>query len=68
MFNKFQQLFLQIMENNCAGPGGVFGPNDAWSPENVNNNDTRATMSVVNWKKKKRKKTPLIKRNMKGSL
>lgn len=71
MSTKFQQLFLQLMEDNSAAPGGAFGPNDAWSPENAPNNDTRATMSVVNWgkgKKEKKKKFPLIKRNLNRSL
>jgi hypothetical protein len=68
MSTKFQQLFQQIMEDNSAGAGGVFGNTNAWSSENVDSVDTKATMSVVNWKNKKKKKTPLIRRNLKGSL
>jgi hypothetical protein len=56
------------MEDNSAGAGGVFGNTNAWSSENVDSVDTKATMSVVNWKNKKKKKTPLIRRNLKGSL
>jgi hypothetical protein len=67
MFNKFQQLFLKLMSENTAGPGGVFGSGDAWSPENQSSIDTRATMSIVNWKNKK-KKNRLTKRKLDRSL
>jgi hypothetical protein len=58
------------MEDNSAGVGGVFGSVDAWGPENIDKVDTRATMSVVNWgkKKNKNKKFPVIKRKMTREL
>jgi hypothetical protein len=72
MSTKFQQLFLQLMEDNSAAPGGVFGSNDAYaSPENL---DTKFSMaitgksSVKGPKNKKKKKFPLIRRNLNRSL
>lgn len=65
MSTKFQQLFLQLMEDNTVG--GVLGTGDAWSKTNIDKVDTRATMSIVG-KGKKKKKFPLIKRNLPGGL
>jgi hypothetical protein len=67
MSDQFQQLFLKLMQENTAGPGGVFGDVNAWSAENQNSVDTRATMSIVNWKNKK-KKNKLTKRKFDRSL
>jgi len=71
MSTKFQQLFLQLMEDNSAAPGGAFGPNDAWSSKNITNKEKKTTKYVLNWgkgKKEKKKKFPLIKRNLNRSL
>jgi hypothetical protein len=65
MLQNFQRLVNQILENTAA-PGGVFGPNNAYSAENIDKLDTRATMSVVGSgsKKKKKKKMPLMRRTL----
>jgi hypothetical protein len=75
MTNNFQQLFLQILEDNSAAPGGAFGPNDAYSPENSPNLDTKMSMYITGGgnptKKKKKQKSPkfpLIRRNLNRSL
>lgn len=68
MFNKFQQLFLQIMENNTAAPGGAFGDANAWSPENQSNNDTRTTMALCGKSAITNKKRRLKKRNLSRTL
>jgi hypothetical protein len=66
MSTKFQQLFLQIMEDNSSSPGGVFGPNDAYS--DANNVDTKFSMAIAGKKISKKKKMPLIRRNLNRSL
>ena len=65
MSTKFQQLFQQIMEDNTVA--GVLGTTSAWSADNIDDTDTRATMSIVG-KNKKKKKFPLIKRRLPGGL
>lgn len=65
MSTKFQQLFFQIMEDNTVA--GALGSVSAWSPENIDKTDTRATMSIAG-KNKKKKRFPLIKRRLPGGL
>jgi len=74
MSSKFQQLFLQILEDvgNSAGPGGSFGPNDAYSnPDNI---DTKFAMAITGKasvgkpRKKKKLNFPLIRRKLDTSL
>lgn len=63
---NLQQLIENILENNAAGVGGVFGSQNAYSPENIDKLDTKFAMAITGTKKKK--KTPLIKRNLRRSL
>jgi|688.fasta_scaffold30120_9 hypothetical protein len=78
MFNKFQQLFDNIMEDmNAAGfPGGVFGD----GPGNVTTDpNIYAAMSIAGKpsvkgpkkrkkSRKKSKKFPIIRRNLQRTL
>jgi hypothetical protein len=56
MFSKFQLLFLKLISENSAGVGGVFGGVDAYSPENIDNVDTKVSMSIAGSKISKKKK------------
>lgn len=70
MSTKFQQLFLQIMEDNAAGVGGVFGNADAYAdPDKL---DTKFSMAIagksIKGGRKKNKKMLLIRRKLNVSL